>query len=66
LRGCGDVEKGVPVMETVHSILFAYPAFSGFIVAGIVLVAVLRIIRWWEDRKTAVADAASRRAWRSF
>lgn len=55
------------MMETVHSIAFAYPAFTGFIVAAIALVIVLRTIRWWEDRKAVIVAATDpRRAWRSF
>lgn len=47
--------------ETAHSILFAYPPLTGFILAMIALAIVLRTIRWWEDRK-APLDERSRRA----
>jgi hypothetical protein len=37
-------------MEIIHGILFAYPAFTGLIVALTVLALVLCAIRWLELR----------------
>jgi hypothetical protein len=37
--------------DTIHSIVLAYPALTGFILAMVALVIVLRAMRWMEDRK---------------
>jgi hypothetical protein len=47
-------------MQTLHGILFAYPALTGFILAVIALAIVLRTIRWWEDRKAPLDERARR------
>jgi hypothetical protein len=36
--------------DTIHSILFAYPAFTGFVLAMIVLALVIRVLRWLDAR----------------
>jgi hypothetical protein len=59
------------VADTIHSILFAYPAFSGFVLAMVALVIVLRTLRWLEDRKPRPSihsgpDDLEKRARRAF
>jgi hypothetical protein len=57
--------------DTIHSILFAYPAFTGLIVALMVLALVLRVLKWAEDRKPrhdihSGPDDLKKRARRAF
>lgn len=58
-------------METLLAILFAYPAFTGFIVALMIRAAVLRGLRWLEDHKPqpnihSGPDDVEKRARRAF
>lgn len=57
--------------DTIHSILFAFPAFTGFILALIALAVVLRALKWMEDRKPrpdihSGPDDVEKRARRAF
>lgn len=57
--------------DTIHGILFAHPALTGFILALIALAVVLRTLRWLEDRKPrpdihSGPDDIEKRARRAF
>ena len=36
--------------DTIHSILFAYPALTGFVLALVALAIVLAVLRWLASR----------------
>jgi hypothetical protein len=46
--------------DKIHSILFAYPALTGLVLAMAALAIVLRVIRWWEDRRAPLNERVRR------